>query len=49
MKPKSFPARKLIRQLKAPRNMSKPWTEDELNQISAARQIRTKKDRRNAA
>jgi len=45
MKPKNFPARKMLRKINANRDMCKPYTEAELKQIEAARQVRTKKDR----
>lgn len=45
MKRKNMPARKLLRQLNAGRDMSKPYSEDELQQLDAARAIRTKKSR----
>ena len=45
MKPRNFPARKLKRQIDAGRDMSKPYTADELNRIKMARNIRTKKER----
>ena len=46
MKPKNFPGRKLQRQLLAKRNRGILWTNEELQQIAQARQIRTKKSRR---
>ena len=48
MKPKNFPARRLLRQLIASRNRensSEPFTDEELGALSAAKAVRTKKDR----
>jgi len=45
MKQKNFPARKMLRKINANRDISKPYTEAELKQLEAARQMRTKKDR----
>jgi len=45
MKPKNFPARKLQRQINAKRDMAKPYTEEEIAMMGAARNIRTKKNR----
>ncbi len=48
MKPMNFPARKLLRQLNAKRDMSTPFTADEIKQLRSAEHIRTKKNRANA-
>jgi len=45
MKPRNFPARKLLRKINANRDMSKPYTDTELAAIEKARRIRTKKNR----
>ena len=45
MKLRNFPARKLLRQMNAQRDMSKPYTTDELKQLNEARDVRTKKRR----
>jgi hypothetical protein len=45
MKPRNFPARKLQRQINAQRDMSKPYTDEELARLADARNVRTKKDR----
>jgi len=45
MKVKNFPAHKLLRQINANRDMSKPYTEDELRKLDVARAVRTKKNR----
>lgn len=45
MKPKNFPARKLLRQINAGRDMSKPYSGDELKRLEDARATRTKKKR----
>ena len=45
MKPRNFPARKLLRQINAQRDMSKPYTEEEFAMLANARNVRTKKRR----
>lgn len=46
MKPMNFPGRKVQRQINAQReDRSKPYTDEELQMISNARAIRTKKNR----
>jgi hypothetical protein len=45
MNPKNFPARKLLRQIHAGRDMSQPYTDEERAKLEAARNVRTKKHR----
>ena len=45
MKPKNFPARKLMRQINAKRDMCLPYTGTENALVTEARAIRTKKAR----
>lgn len=37
MKPRNFPARKVMRQINAGRDMSKPYSSDELKRLDIAR------------
>jgi len=46
MKPRNFPARKILRKINANRDMSKPYTDTELTAIEESKRIRTKKNRR---
>jgi len=45
MKPRNFPARRMLRKINATRDMRKPYTDTELTAIEEARRIRTKKNR----
>ena len=47
MKPKNFPARKLLRQLNAKRVLFTTFSESDWARLDAARAIRTKKRRSN--
>jgi len=45
MKPKNFPARKLLRKINAEKDISIPYTKEETGALKSARFIRTKKNR----